>query len=186
MLTPRAGLRQSAPIVLTNAAGGRGAVTSQGVRISRRRRRRTITSHLVARQRQRRTTRTNQNIRTEIRNETPMTYGDTLNPVKEQSSIRIMSLNINGLKQDKWQAKNDQLKNFLRTYDFDVMAFQEVNVNWSRLTTKDQWDERTFGWWEGGHHSVIAHNTEDVVDNAYQPGGTMLVTQGKSKYKIID
>ena len=37
-------------------------------------------------------------------------------------SILCLSLNVNGLQQEKWKAKNDQIRKFLKKYDFDIMG----------------------------------------------------------------
>ena len=49
----------------------------------------------------------------------------------------------------------------MRQHDFDIIALTEVNVHWPLLPHKDQWEERSLGWWETGHHCVRAFNTED-------------------------
>ena len=56
-------------------------------------------------------------------------------------SILCLSLNVNGLKLEKWKAKNDRLQQFLKMYNFDIMGLQETNLNWDYVQAKDQWDE---------------------------------------------
>ena len=81
-----------------------------------------------------------------------MIFGDTLDMDHEASdgSVLCLSLNINGLQSEKWKAKNDRLRTFLKNYNFDIMGFQEINLNWDKIKPQDQWDERTMGWWKGG------------------------------------
>ena len=56
-----------------------------------------------------------------------------------------LSLNINGLRKDSWREKNDSLHNFLTQSLAEIIALQEVNLNWDKLPVKEQWHERTMG-----------------------------------------
>ena len=114
-------------------------------------------------------------------------FGDTLDMDHDayDGSILCLSLNINGLQSEKWKAKNDRLRTFLKNYNFDIMGFQETNLNWDKVEPKDQWDERTTGWWKGGHTSIKAFNKEDITSTIYQPGGCMIASVNSVKRKII-
>ena len=105
--------------------------------------------------------------------------------IGDNHELLILHLNTNGLGREKWKAKNDQLKKFMRKYDFDIMGLTEINVHWPLLPLKDQWQERSLGWWEMGLHSSKAFNTEDESPTATQPGGCMLLSTNKAKWKII-
>lgn len=105
---------------------------------------------------------------------------------KDDNTMRLLSVNINGLQQEKWKVKNDLLRHFLKTYDFDIMGLQETNLNWHMLQAKDQWEERTIGWWEGGHTTIMAHNTQEMAPSAAQRGGTMLISINKPKSRILE
>ena len=112
-------------------------------------------------------------------------YGDELEATLEHDdeSLLLLNLNLNGLVKDNWKAKNDMLRDFLKKYDFDIMVFQETNLNWSVMPPKDQWDERTFGWWKGGHTTSKAHNTADILSSISQPGGCMVTSVNRAKHK---
>ena len=56
------------------------------------------------------------------------------------------------------------MKDFLLSYDVDIVGFQEINVNWSKLLVRHQWATRTTGWWEYGQSLAIAYNTKDVCN----------------------
>ena len=71
-------------------------------------------------------------------------------------------------------------------YNFDIMGFQETNLNWDVVLPKDSWEERTLGWWTDGHVSVHAHNKQDVISSIHQPGGTMVTSVNSAKRKVID
>jgi hypothetical protein len=60
----------------------------------------------------------------------------------------------------------------------------ETNVSWGKLRGKDRWEERSMGWWEH-MRSITCHNTYDSPKNIYQPGGTMMISTGKIKFRII-
>ena len=114
-------------------------------------------------------------------------YGDKLDTDRDvyDDFILCLSLNVNGLQQEKWKAKNDRIRKFLKKYDFDIMGFQESNLNWDMIQPKDQWDERTLGWWKGGHNSIKSYNKQDVISKAIQPGGCMTTSVNKAKRKVI-
>ena len=115
-------------------------------------------------------------------------YGDKLelNRDSYDDSILCLSLNLNGLKQSHWQAKNDKLNTFLKNYNFDIMGFQETNLNWDLIGTNDTWEERTIGWWKGGHTTVKAHNRQDVISSLHQPGGCMVTSVNSARRKVIE
>ena len=121
-------------------------------------------------------------------NDNNYVYGDTLdlNRDANDGSILCLSLNVNGLKQNHWKAKNDRLRQFLKGYNFDIMGFQETNLNWDQVQPKDQWDERTMGWWEQGQTTIKAHNKQDIISSASQPGGCMITSTNSARRKIVE
>ena len=60
------------------------------------------------------------------------TYGDYL-VNKEENKIVCISLNINGLQKDKWKEKNDTLCKFLCQIGAEIIALQEININWKKV-----------------------------------------------------
>ena len=116
-----------------------------------------------------------------------MIFGDSLDMNRDvyDGSVLCLSLNVNGLQSEQWKAKNDRLRNFLKNYNFDIMGFQETNLNWDQVQSKDQWEERTMGWWKGGNTSVKAFNKQDVIPTLHQPGGCMITSANSVKRKIM-
>ena len=114
-------------------------------------------------------------------------YGDTLALDRDvtDDSVLCLSLNVNGLQLERWKAKNDRLRTFIKNYEFDIMGFQEPNLNWNKIRPKDQWDERTLGWWKDGHNTCKAFNTQDVIQRPAQPGGCMVVSAHTARRKVI-
>ena len=64
---------------------------------------------------------------------------------EEEDELVIVGLNSNGLKTESWQQKNDAIRDFLLQAKADLIAVQEANVNWNKVSAKDQWEERTLG-----------------------------------------
>ena len=114
-------------------------------------------------------------------------YGDNLNMDRDvnDDSVLCLSLNVNGLQKSNWKVKNERVRNLLKNYEFDIMSLQEINLNWGKVRPKDQWDERTLGWWENGHNTSKAYNKQDVIQRATQPGGCMVVSTNTAKRKVI-
>ena len=74
-------------------------------------------------------------------------YGDELDPYADyDDSCLILGLNLNSLIKDNYKEKNDSLRDFVRKYNWDIMAYQEPNLNHDLVSMKDQWDERVLGW----------------------------------------
>ena len=121
------------------------------------------------------------------RETTTYIYGDKLenNRNSNDGSILLLGLNVNGLRSEKWKAKNDRMKAFFKKYNFDIMGLQETNLNWEKVPTQDQWEERTLGWWKGGHTTIKAHNTEDIVQTTIQPGGCLLTSVNAARRRIV-
>ena len=66
-----------------------------------------------------------------------------------------------------------------------IIGFAETNVDWNRLTGKNRWEERSFGWWED-LRNTHCNNILEQPKKYYQPGGCMMMTRGKCKYRILD
>ena len=92
--------------------------------------------------------------------------------VKDKLSIRLCSININGVTQKKDNPKNQHIRELINTYDFDHIGLIETNCNWKYIPQEDQWSERTASWWKR-NKSVVAHNTADICEEHKQPGGVI-------------
>ena len=57
---------------------------------------------------------------------------------KKNNIIICISLNIKGLKVDKWKAKNEILQDFLLQSKVDLIRLQEININWNKVEYKDR------------------------------------------------
>ena len=96
-------------------------------------------------------------------------YGDDLetNTDTYNDLVLCLSLNVNGLKHEKWIGKNNRLQQFLRKFNFDIMGFQETNINCDQIRVCDSCEEHTMGWWKGGNTSILDHNKIDFIGTVH-------------------
>ena len=55
-------------------------------------------------------------------------YGDYFN-LNKDNELTTISLNINSLRTESWQAKNDMVWDFILVSNIDVIVLQETNMN---------------------------------------------------------
>jgi hypothetical protein len=111
-------------------------------------------------------------------------FGDYQGTVQE-GQIRLVFVNINGFPAKADHPKNSMIKESITRTGASIIGMAETNICWKKLRGKDRWEERSFGWWEN-MRSLTCHNSHDTPKNNYQPGGNMMMTHGKSKFRIID
>lgn len=111
-------------------------------------------------------------------------HGD--NPVFKASDIfRIGGININSLPNvntDR-RTKNERIKKAINKFQLDAIAIQEPNKNWYYIDENHRWPQRTRHWWEARHNS-IAHNTYDISEESFLPGGNIITTINKAAYRV--
>ena len=71
-------------------------------------------------------------------------YRDYFSPEKEDE-ITVVLVNINGLRVKGQHAKNDLVYNFILGTEADIIALQEVNINWNLVPWRDRQEERLIG-----------------------------------------
>ena len=111
--------------------------------------------------------------------DTPAHYGDLLTRCKEDDDLLCVFANINGLPRTVNQPKERALQKLITDYNIDVMGCSEVNLNWSKLPPREQWAERSSGWWENSITSM-AWNREDEATSSSQPGGCLQMVKDKA------
>ena len=84
-------------------------------------------------------------------------YGDELLAHKDDSSLLMAFLNVNGLCREKWKEKNKTLLSYLYKKEFDIVGLIEINLHWPSLPPQDSREERTDSTWQTKHDS-IAYN----------------------------
>ena len=97
---------------------------------------------------------------------------------KAGEMLRIMTQNINGIGQESGNIKERGIKIFVKEFDVDVMAMQQLNVCWSKVQNKSKiWDR--FRGYEEHHNLSVAFNSGDATSKAFQPGGAALLSVGR-------
>ena len=104
---------------------------------------------------------------------------------KNQNTIRLCFININGVPQDNDDEKHHHILETVNQYSFDHVGIAETNCNWSQINQDHRWYERTKTWWEC-HKSTIAYNKKDILQEPHQRGGTISISIGKIVHKITD
>ena len=99
--------------------------------------------------------------------------------------IRLLFANINGIPATADHPKNSMIKASITKTGASIIGFAETNLCWKKLRGKERWEERSYGWWED-MRSVTSHNTLETPKKVYQPGGNMMISQGKIKFRIIE
>ena len=102
---------------------------------------------------------------------------------KGPNILRVGFQNVSGLPFFAGHVKNQHICHFLNDGAFDVFGIAETNVYWHRLATRDQLEERFFGWWEGLRLSH-AYNTRDRDSSTLQHGGTLLMALNKTAHRV--
>ena len=107
-------------------------------------------------------------------------YGNLRMHGKASDSIRMMSINVNGMSMSKrGNCKADRLRQLISQYQLDAVGIQEVCVNWGQYKTLN----RLAALLRRGYdpiRSVQSHNTLESSTNIgnSQRGGTSTVLQG--------
>ncbi len=79
-------------------------------------------------------------------------YGDDINR-KEVNVLRIGFQNIGGLPTEKNKLKDDNLRQGISKWEFNVFGLAEINVDWRAISEEDRLFCRTRFWWESLHLS---------------------------------
>ena len=66
----------------------------------------------------------------------PGVYGNTNNFINDNEMV-CLSLNMNSLRKDSQKEKNDSLCNFVTQSSAELVAMQEVNLNWDKLPERE-------------------------------------------------
>ena len=111
-------------------------------------------------------------------------YGDYQFMVQE-GGIRLLFANIYGIPSTADHPKNSMIKEAITKSGAAITGFAETNVHWNKLQGRNRWEERSFGWWED-MRCITSNNSFDRPTKYYQPGGTMMITRGRTKFRILE
>ena len=100
-------------------------------------------------------------------------HGDKLRD-KQDKTIRIGFININGLPKYKSSAKYDSIHQSIKACEIDILGIAESNRCWHKMLPDNTWQTISKEWWKDSK-SCIAYNLQDLDSKIYQPGGTITV-----------
>ena len=114
-------------------------------------------------------------------NHNKMTWGDNIN-IKHKSHFRILTVNINGLPQNRSHPKYGIIREQTNKYQVDILGLSELNLKWNKFSTYDRFTQRTSKWWENTHCSY-SYNYHDPSTAKFQPGGTAILSRNLLSHK---
>jgi hypothetical protein len=99
-------------------------------------------------------------------------WGDALSK-KHENVCRIGLLNPMGFTVEADSTKDNQLWEFMRAVEIDIMNFPEVNVCWHKVSLRNRLEERTMGWFESSQ-KLVAYNVHEESPNWKLFGGNVI------------
>jgi hypothetical protein len=103
---------------------------------------------------------------------------------KRRGMCRIGLLNPTGWTVRGGSKKDEDLLEYLKMGQYDIAAFPEVNVHWSRVAPYNRLEERTLGWFETMHRS-LAWNMQDKGKLRSLFGGTALLSMDDAANRVM-
>ena len=85
-------------------------------------------------------------------------YGDLMRKEKPARYLCISGKNVNNVPEEAFWRKSKVIFNQMEEYSIDIMAFQEIGLDFRVLSPQNQWKER-FRRRKGSWKSVEAFNT---------------------------
>ena len=111
-------------------------------------------------------------------------FGDVIGPKSEQV-FRGVSCQLGGLPVDPCDPMHEELVQAMRLYDMDIVALQEIGINFNYTGVNGQWKNR-LGWNTqlDGHRTktINAYNSNDLNKATQQYGGTAIVARGDTTF----
>jgi exonuclease III len=112
-------------------------------------------------------------------------FGNSLAHSKQPQTFRGISCQLGGLPINPNDPKYKTLVQSILERHIDVVAFQEIGINFNRAGPDGTWKKR-LGWnsWLDGHRAktVNAWNSQDSVANTAQFGGVGILALGKTSF----
>ena len=110
-------------------------------------------------------------------------WGHSIEHATTSNTLRIATININGLPKDPSHVKNSILREAINIHKLDIIGLSEVNIKWDRIYPTLRLKQRVSGWWETCHSSY-AYNYRDISKAIYQPGGTALISLHSTTHRV--
>ena len=109
-------------------------------------------------------------------------WGDPILP-KPPSTVRIAFQNIQGLPLYPYDAKHQQIISCIDQLQLDVFGLVEINLNFSRLPSHQQWKERFKGLRHA--HSICSTNQHSTTTEKILFGGTAQLAHGTLSPRVV-
>jgi hypothetical protein len=110
-------------------------------------------------------------------------FGDYQGSVQE-GDVRLLFTNIYGIPATATHPKNSIIREAITKSGASITGLAETNLHWNKVQGTNRWEERSYGWWED-MTSITSNNTLETPNKQYQPGGTMMITRGSIKFRVI-
>jgi hypothetical protein len=104
--------------------------------------------------------------------------------MKHENVCRIGLLNPLGFTVQVNSAKDDQLREFMREAEIDIMNFLEVNVCWHKVSPRNRLDEHMMGWFETLHKSA-AYNVREGSPCRQQFRGNVILSINNVAHQVL-
>ena len=65
---------------------------------------------------------------------------------KSNKVVRLLLNNVNGIGQHQGGMKDELMRDFITKNRVDIACITEPNVHWGKVPKKDNWYERSSGW----------------------------------------
>ena len=75
-------------------------------------------------------------------------WGDDININENKESLRIITVNINGLPKNTHHPKYGMLREAISTTKSDIVGLSEINIKWDRLYPTNRLKQRVSRWWK--------------------------------------
>ncbi len=110
-------------------------------------------------------------------------WGNHMEQPKLSDTVQIFLQNFGGWPKSTKNQKNDNIHQFVNSVEMDIFQTTENNLAWHKLPSNNRLHERTRGWWESLHVSMV-HNTTDKNTGTYQPGGVRVFCINHATHQI--
>lgn len=111
-------------------------------------------------------------------------WGHKIRERKQDGILRVGLLNHGGFSVQAGSTKDKLLLQYIRKYDFDIIALTESNQHWKNVPIEERLPERTRGWWEAMHLNT-SYYKDFPVKNKFQPGGVSLWSLNQAAHRVM-
>lgn len=113
------------------------------------------------------------------------TWGDDIEQKDKINSLRITTVNINGLPKQTSHPKYGILREAITSTHTDIIGLSEINIKWDRIYPTNRLKQRTASWWRNTPHCSYSYNYKDLSQATYQPGGTAILCLNQTSNRIL-